>query len=178
MDATRHGQPARAGAAALVGLAAALLAGCGGSTPADSGSGEGPEQIGTATGEYGTYLTADDGKAVYLWEGDHSGTSACSGACAGAWPPVLTDGAPHAGSGVATGQLGTVKRSDGTTQVTYAGHPLYYYAGDGSAGSTNGEGSKGFGAAWWLVAPGGTAVMEKDESPSPTDSSSSDDGGY
>lgn len=185
MDATPHPGPGRHAvlATALTGLAAALLAGCGSSTPSGSKDAdeEGPEQIATAGGEYGTHLTADDGTSVYLWKGDHGSTPACSGACAEAWPPVLTEGEPKAGNGADASKLGTVKRSDGGTQVTYAGQPLYYYAGDDSTGDTKGQGSNGFGAAWWLVAPSGAAITEDDESGSPsmspTDAPSPDGGG-
>jgi predicted lipoprotein with Yx(FWY)xxD motif len=182
----RYGVPT----AAVAGLAAALLAGCGGSTPSSSGGDEeGPEQIATGSGEYGTHLTADDGKSVYLWLGDHGSTSACSGACAKAWPPVLTDGAPKAAGSAEASQLGTVKRADGGSQVTYAGHPLYYFAGDSGPGDTAGEGSNGFGAKWWLVAPDGTAIsedagssmspsMSPPTSPSTSPSDSSGGGGY
>jgi hypothetical protein len=84
--------------------------------------------------------------------------STCSTACTTAWPPLTVTGAAKAGSGVTAGDLGTITRSDGTKQVTYAGHPLYYFAGDHSAGQTNGEGSHGFGAPWYVVAPSGKQV--------------------
>jgi predicted lipoprotein with Yx(FWY)xxD motif len=82
----------------------------------------------------------------------------CSGACATAWPPLTATGAPTAGTGVTASDLGTINRSDGTKQVTYAGHPLYYFAGDTAAGQTSGEGSNGFGAPWYLVAPSGQQI--------------------
>lgn len=182
MDATPHlrrGRHAVLATGLTATTLAALLAACGGSTPSSPGDDEGPEQVATGSGEYGTHLTADDGTSVYLWMGDHSSTSSCSGACAKAWPPVLTHGAPTAGKGVDAAKLATVKRADGRTQVTYAGHPLYYFAGDGGAGDTNGEGSNGFGATWWLVAPTGAAITEdagSSSSMSPSDSS--DGGGY
>lgn len=113
--------------------------------------------IGTAKGADGTYLTSG-GRAVYLWVADSGGMSSCSGACASAWPPLTTKGAPSAGAGVTASDLGTVARSDGSKQVTYKRHPLYYFAGDSGAGQTNGQGSDGFGARWWLVAPSGSAI--------------------
>jgi hypothetical protein len=82
----------------------------------------------------------------------------CSGGCANAWPPLTAMGAPTAGPGATASDLSTISRADGTKQVTYAGHPLYYFAGDSGAGQTNGEGSKGFGAPWYLVAPSGQPV--------------------
>ncbi len=77
---------------------------------------------------------------------------------AAAWPPDTVTGTPRAGSGVSRVLLGTVKRSDGTTQVTYKHHPLYYFAGDMSAGTANGQGSTAFGAAWFVVNASGNAV--------------------
>jgi predicted lipoprotein with Yx(FWY)xxD motif len=114
--------------------------------------------IKTAKGSGGTYLAGPNGHAVYLWVADSGGKSACMGTCAKAWPPVVTKGNPTAGSGVDASDLGTTMRSDGTEQVTYKGHPLYYFVADTSAGSTKGQGSDGFGAKWWLVAPSGTAI--------------------
>jgi predicted lipoprotein with Yx(FWY)xxD motif len=102
-----------------------------------------------------SFLTNSAGRSLYLWTPDTMTTSMCSGACATAWPPLTIKGAPTGGSGVTAGDLGTIKRSDGRTQVTYAGHPLYTFAGDSGAGQTNGEGSNGFGAPWYLVAPSG-----------------------
>ncbi|HTX13328.1 MAG TPA: hypothetical protein VME22_32220 [Solirubrobacteraceae bacterium] len=114
--------------------------------------------IGTAKAHGHTYLTGKSGHAIYLWVADKGSTSSCSGACAQAWPPVTTTGTPTAGSGVTASMLGMTKRSDGTEQVTYDGHPLYYFVGDTSASSTAGQGSDGFGAKWWLVAPSGSAI--------------------
>jgi predicted lipoprotein with Yx(FWY)xxD motif len=105
-----------------------------------------------------SFLTGGSGRALYLWTPDTKTTSMCSGACATAWPPLTATGAPTAGTGVTASDLGTINRSDGTKQVTYAGHPLYYFAGDTAAGQTNGEGSNGFGAPWYLVAPSGQQI--------------------
>ena len=114
--------------------------------------------IKTAKGSGGTYLAGPNGHALYLWVADSGGKSSCSGACAHAWPPLVTKGNPTAGSGVTASDLGTIMRSDGTEQVTYKGHPLYYFVADTSAGSTKGQGSDSFGAKWWLIAPSGTAI--------------------
>jgi predicted lipoprotein with Yx(FWY)xxD motif len=85
-------------------------------------------------------------------------SSTCSGECAQDWPPETTSGAPHAAGSAKAALLGTTKRSDGTTQVTYAGHPLYRFEGDTKAGQANGQGSSAFGAPWLVVAPGGAAI--------------------
>jgi hypothetical protein len=91
-------------------------------------------------------------------------------------------GAPTAGSGATASDLATITRSDGTKQVTYAGHPLYYFAGDKAAGQTNGEASNGFGAPWYLVAPSGQQITSLPAasaplSPAPSSASSPASGG-
>ena len=114
--------------------------------------------IKTASNALGTILVDGKGRTVYLFEKDTGATSNCYGACAGIWPPVLTKGAPVAGSGAQSSLLGTTKRTNGTLQVTYAGHPLYYYAGDSKPGQTSGEGLDEFGAKWYVLGPNGAAV--------------------
>jgi predicted lipoprotein with Yx(FWY)xxD motif len=128
------------------------------STAASSTSESGAESIATTKGSAGTYLTADEGRAVYLWVADTGGKSSCSGACAKVWPPVETKGQPKGGDGVNASDLGTITRSDGSEQVTYKGHPLYYFIADKAKGATKGQGSNSFGAKWWLVAPSGSAI--------------------
>jgi predicted lipoprotein with Yx(FWY)xxD motif len=93
---------------------------------------------------------------VYLFEGDTASTSACSAECAAVWPPLT--GAATAGSGAMAADLGTITRSDGTKQVTYKGHPLYFYAKDGDKGDAYGQGLKSFGADWYVLAPSGKKV--------------------
>jgi predicted lipoprotein with Yx(FWY)xxD motif len=128
------------------------------SSAAASGSGSGSTVITTATSSGDTFLTDGSGRAVYLWVKDTGGTSACSGACAGAWPPVTATGTVTASGSAKSSDLGTITRSDGTKQVTYDGHPLYYFSGDSGAGTATGQGSDGFGAKWWLVGPSGDDV--------------------
>ena len=106
----------------------------------------------------GKVLVGSDGRTLYLFEADKNGKSTCSGACATGWPPDTVTGTPQASSGVKQSLLSTVKRADGTKQVTYNGHPLYYFAGDTSAGDANGEGSKAFGAEWYVVNASGDKV--------------------
>ena len=89
---------------------------------------------------------------------DGKDSSACSGACAGAWPPVTTTGAVTGSGGVNKAGLSIITRSDGAKQVVYDGHPLYYFSGDSGPGQVNGQGSDGFGAKWWLVDPAGTSI--------------------
>jgi predicted lipoprotein with Yx(FWY)xxD motif len=115
----------------------------------------------TAKNSTGTFLADSSGRALYLWDADPKGRSSCAGACLQYWPALTTKGAPKASGAAIAKDLGTTKRSDGSTQVTYAGHPLYYYAGDTAPGQTNGQGSSDFGATWWLVAPSGQALAGK-----------------
>ncbi|MGD9696821.1 MAG: hypothetical protein AB7V42_14315 [Thermoleophilia bacterium] len=153
--------------------AVALAAGCG--SDDDSGAASTPAAtsapattpaapsaaaatVSTASGPLGTYLVGPDGRTLYLWEADSGSTSTCNDACAGAWPPLLTDGAPMAAGEARADLLGTSTRDDGATMVTYAGHPLYYFVRDGAPGDTAGQGSDGFGADWYVVAPDGKAI--------------------
>ena len=114
--------------------------------------------IGTRTGSAGAFLVNGSGRTVYMFAKDSTNQSACSGACASAWPPVTTTGAATVSGGAKASDLSTITRADGTKQVTYDGHALYYFAGDSSAGQTNGQGVDGFGAKWWLVAPTGSVI--------------------
>jgi predicted lipoprotein with Yx(FWY)xxD motif len=127
----------------------------------------------TAHSSAGTYLVGPNGHALYLFEADKQGKSNCSGACAKVWPPLTTTGKPGASGGAMSADLGTITRSDGTKQVTYKGHPLYYYVTDTSAGQTTGQGSNNFGAKWWLVAPSGAAITKSVSGGSSSSNSSS-----
>jgi predicted lipoprotein with Yx(FWY)xxD motif len=105
------------------------------------------------TGE-GMYLTDNAGRALYILEGDDTGTK-CVGDCLAAWPAV-TGALPVSGVPEVQGALiGTTTRADGTVQVTYAGHPLYYFAEDVGAGMTNGRDVRDTWGSWYLVRPSG-----------------------
>ena len=112
--------------------------------------------VGSAAG-VGQVLVDSKGMTLYYFEKDKkgSGKSACSGACASAWPPMTTSGTAKAMSSVQAAMLGTIKRSDGTTQVTYAGWPLYTFVEDKKPGEDNGTDSKAFGASWYPLHPNG-----------------------
>jgi predicted lipoprotein with Yx(FWY)xxD motif len=114
--------------------------------------------ISTRTTPLGKILVDGRGMTVYLFEKDTGMTSNCSGSCAQFWPPVTTKGAAKAGSGIDAGKLGTTTRTDGTSQVTYNGHPLYYYVGDKKPGETTGQGLTAFGALWYVVSSAGEAI--------------------
>jgi len=109
-------------------------------------------------GDLGKVVVNSKGRTLYLFEKDTNGKSHCSGTCAMAWVPVTTHGKPAAGKGVKASLLGTVKRSDGTTQVTYNKHPLYTFVQDTKAGTATGEGSKAFGASWYVVNAAGKKI--------------------
>jgi predicted lipoprotein with Yx(FWY)xxD motif len=142
-------------------LAIALVAaGCGAAIPSSNGD---AAMVRAMPSENGRILVDSKGHTLYLFEKDEEGESYCDGACAAVWPPYETDAAPHAGGGLAGSALGTIKRPDGDLQVTYQGHPLYYYAADASTlGKTKGEGLEQFGAEWYLVGPNGKPVEEEE----------------
>ena len=124
------------------------------------------------------HLTNSAGRTIYLWVADTAGKSTCSGACAAVWPPVPANA--KAGAGVSAAKLTTIKGAGGGTQLAYAGHPLYYFASDTSAGQVTGQGSDSFGAKWWEVDAAGKAVTTsrspRAAAPSSTAASSSSAG--
>jgi predicted lipoprotein with Yx(FWY)xxD motif len=125
-------------------------------TPANTASGV---AITTKHNKLGTVLAAGPKKmTVYLFEADKGESSACSGACASAWPPVTTSGPPAGTASANPSDMSTITRTDGTKQVTYKGHPLYYFAHDGDAGDAYGQGSKAFGAGWYVLSPSGKKI--------------------
>ncbi len=162
-------------AIALVAVVALAIAGCGSSDSSSSGSGGAygggestakhaasttatttgaPITVGSASG-VGKVLVDSQGMTLYYFEKDQNGQSACYGACASAWPPLLTEGKPVAGEGAMASKLGTTQRKDGTTQATYAGWPLYTFVEDKKPGEDNGTDSKAFGASWYPLHPNG-----------------------
>jgi predicted lipoprotein with Yx(FWY)xxD motif len=166
-----------AGAATVV-----LLAGCGSSSSSSSSASTAastPTQstaaatttaatapglaVVTKHGKLGTILAAGPKHlTVYLFEADKGKTSACTGACEKAWPAVTTEGKPTASGSAVTADLGTTMRSDGKEQVTYKGHPLYFYDDDKDSGDAYGQGSKAFGAGWYVLKPDGSKLDEDD----------------
>jgi predicted lipoprotein with Yx(FWY)xxD motif len=161
-------------ALALLALIAALaIAGCGSSSDSSNASGGaygggGGSTTSTATSppgaesgaavltvasapKVGAVLVDAEGFTVYDFHKDKGTTSSCYGACAQGWPPVLTEGAPSGGEGATSSQLGTTQRKDGTSQVTYAGHPLYTFVEDKKPGEANGNDVSAFGAQWYAL---------------------------
>jgi predicted lipoprotein with Yx(FWY)xxD motif len=150
-------------AAALVAL---VVAGCGnggdGVRATAAASTPSGAAVGVRSGDLGKYLVDGQGRTLYLFEQDKGPMSTCSGACASAWPPAEASGQPKAGAGIDAAKLGSISRSDGGTQLTYADNPLYRYAGDAAPGDTNGQDLDQFGAAWYVVSPAGKKI-EDDE---------------
>ena len=129
------------------------------SAPATRASAAGGAALALRHTAVGTILTTGRGFTVYAFEADHGTTSACTGACAAAWPPVTASSTRLTVTGGAARSLaGETTRPGGGHQLTYAGHPLYTFAGDASPGVTNGQGSEAFGARWDVLTPAGQEV--------------------
>ena len=132
--------------------------------PSSSASASAPaagtgETVSTKHSKLGTILAAGPKRmTVYLFEADKGASSSCSGGCVAVWPPVQTGSAPSAGAGARGAALGVITRADGTKQVTYNGHPLYFYARDGDKADAYGQAVKSFGASWYVLAPSGKKV--------------------
>lgn len=121
-----------------------------------------PATVKTGTSSLGRIVVDGQSHTLYLFQKDKGSKSSCSGACAQNWPPLLTKGAPKAGPGAKASLLGTTKRADGTTQVTYNKHPLYRFKGDANkVGATKGEGLDAFGAEWYVVGTNGKKIEKK-----------------
>ncbi len=161
---------------ALLAIAAALaIAGCGGSSNDESSSsseagsggaysrGGGEEKNTSSEGgsaavvslasvpKAGMVIVDSKGFTLYDFHKDKGTTSACYGACAQAWPPLITEGAPEVGNGASASKLGTTERTDGTMQVTYAGHPVYTFVEDKKPGEANGNDVSAFGGQWYAL---------------------------
>src|SRR3954471_11926057 len=161
---------ARTAAVAGGGVVAIAVAGCGGggaygghdTKSASPAAGSGGTSVALAGSKLGKILVDGTGRTLYLFEADKGKASACGGACASVWPPLTTKGGATAGAGLTASKLGSIKRSDGTAEVTYNGHPLYTFAGDRAAGQTTGQGSDDFGAEWYVLSAAGNKI-EKGE---------------
>jgi predicted lipoprotein with Yx(FWY)xxD motif len=164
---------------ALAVVSLLVAAGCGSSSSSDNSktsSSSSKATVDLTKTDVGDVLTGPSGRTLYLFEKDRSAKSTCSGECANDWPPLMASGKPAAGSGVKASMLGTSKRSDGKEQVTYNGHPLYYYEGDMKAGQTAGQGMDAFGAEWYVVGANGSKVEKGKKSGGDEDSGSGGSG--
>lgn len=160
--------PARAAVAAVPVLLALTIAACGSSSSNNQNMSAGAygapattvkskpaaaatAKIGVGHTKIGDVLVDGQGRTLYVFAKDTGMTSTCNGECAVDWPPATTGGSPKAGAGVSAAKLGTSMRADGPMQVTWAGHPVYRFAGDQSAGQTAGDGLNEFGGVWHAV---------------------------
>jgi len=150
------GTSSAAGGGGMYGAKAPSPSPANGTSPAKAAA------VGVGTTKLGPVVVNSAGRTLYLFEKDSNGQSACDGACATYWPPLISTGAPVALKGVDRSLIGTTRRSDGSEQVTYAGHPLYLYVLDHKPGDTTGEGSQDFGAGWDALTPAG-AKIEADQ---------------
>jgi predicted lipoprotein with Yx(FWY)xxD motif len=160
MASTRSNVPTRT--RLLGALAGALLVAATAATLAlASGAKTGGSTVHIATSQLGRILVDSKGITVYDFPPDRGTTSVCYGACAALWPPLLTHGKPVAGPGVRASLLGTTTRKDGKLQVTYGGHPLYYFVTDRKPGQTTGQGIDQFGGPWWVISPAGKEIHRR-----------------
>lgn len=147
---------------ALIGLITIVAASCGGSTSAASTPAPTPNGPATvavaANAKLGQILVDGGGRTLYLFEADKGTSSTCYGSCATYWPPLLTNGSPAASGGADAMLLGTAKRTDGSVEVTYNGHPLYYVVTDHNPGDATGQAVNNFGALWYVVGPTGNKI--------------------
>ena len=165
---------ARIAAAAAIGVVGVVVAGCGAGGYGSSSSSAGSSASHAASGNalaaqstgLGKILTTDGGRTLYLFAKDKGPMSTCSGACAAGWPPFTATKKPAVSGGASSSDIKLVRRSDGKMQVTYKGHPLYFFTGDTSSGQTNGEGVNAFGAPWWAVSTTGSKVVANSSSSS------------
>jgi predicted lipoprotein with Yx(FWY)xxD motif len=145
----------------ILALALLALTACGGTTTSQSTSTGTPQPTTIAVASnatLGQILVDGSGRTLYLFVADQGTTSVCYTDCAAAWPPVLTPGPPQAGAGATASLLGTTARKDGSTEVTYGGHPLYYFIGDKNPGDTTGQKLNNFGGLWYVVSPSGMQI--------------------
>ena len=123
-----------------------------------SGGGGGSIAVSVQHTTLGNVIASKSGLTLYLFESDTKKASTCSGNCASVWHPLTAHGHPKATGAAKTALLGTIRRTDGSRQVTYAGHPLYTYVGDTAPGSVSGEGMQSFGAGWDALSPNGKKI--------------------
>jgi predicted lipoprotein with Yx(FWY)xxD motif len=142
------------GGAALVAVTAATFALAGDSKT-------GGARVDVAESHLGRILVDSKGITLYDFPPDKGTTSVCYGACAALWPPLITHGKTVPGHGVKPSLLGTTKRKDGKLQVTYGGHPLYYFVADRKSGQTTGQGVDQFGGPWWVISPAGKEIHRR-----------------
>ncbi|HUE28281.1 MAG TPA: hypothetical protein VMP89_16020 [Solirubrobacteraceae bacterium] len=158
--------------AAVIPLVALAVAACGGGGAATATPPPAPSKTTTtpttktatvrvANSSLGRILVDSAGHTLYLFKGDSGTSSACTGACAMAWPPLRTGATAAVAGGANAALVGTIPRSDGASQVTYNGHPLYTFVMDHKPGDVHGEGLTAFGASWFVVSPAGNQISSR-----------------
>ena len=153
-----------------------LIAGCDqGTTPPEDDENTGAEVTVAENDSLGAYLADVDGASLYLFTDGNGNPVTCTGQCAEAWPPFVTDGDPVANGSVDASMLSTMERSDGSTQVVYNGWPLFYFVNDQAPGDVNGQGIESFGGTWLLVSPSGEQISGAGGSDDNDDSDDDDD---
>jgi predicted lipoprotein with Yx(FWY)xxD motif len=145
----------------LISLGAAVVIAAIGAGLALAGRSDGGARVKLAKTSDGTILVDSKGITLYDFVKDKGTTSACYGACAALWPPLITTGKPVAGPGVRASLLGTTRRKDGKLEVTYGGHPLYYFVTDRKPGQTTGQGVNQFGGPWWVLSAAGKEIHRR-----------------
>jgi predicted lipoprotein with Yx(FWY)xxD motif len=138
--------------------AAALVAAVATAVAVAGAAKNGAVRVDIAKSPLGRILVDSKGITLYDFPPDRGTTSVCYGACAALWPPLITKGKPIAGPGVRASLLGTTRRKDGKLEVTYNGHPLYYFVSDRKPGQTTGQGLNQFGGPWWVLSPAGKEI--------------------
>jgi predicted lipoprotein with Yx(FWY)xxD motif len=141
--------------AVVVALVATAVLGAGLAAGSSTATGT---TVKSAKSRFGKIIVDGRGRTLYLFEKDKRGHSACSGACAAYWPPLMTTAKPIAGAGVKKSLLGTIRRSNGKKQVTYNGHPLYRFAQDTKPGQVKGQDTHFFGGGWYVISPSGKKI--------------------
>ena len=157
------------GSAAVSGTATTSAGPTGSMGSSRSGAASGAAVVATTTGPLGTYLVDGQGRTLYMFESDATGTSSCTGGCATTWSPLTSTGKPTAGAGAQPDRLTTITRTDGTRQVVYSTSPLYTYHQDTAPGQTNGQGS---GGKWWVVGVDGKPIKTAAGSAAPSSKTS------
>ena len=152
-----------AGGAGLSALAAALGLAVSNSGPTGSALSTSPAStvVTTRGTGLGDVLVDAQGRTLYLFARDTGPASTCDGSCASFWPPVPVSGAAQAAGGVAAASIGVITRAGGSRQLSYAGHPLYYFVGDSKAGQIRGQGLDQFGAEWFVLDAAGCRSRQR-----------------
>lgn len=157
----------------LAAVVVVVLATGGGSSPKAQPAAAPSSAISLKQTGLGPTLVDANGRTLYLFEGDRPNVSTLSAAGQAVWPPFVSATKPRALTGTVGGQIGTIAGASGTAQITYNGHPLYYYVGDHGAGQTHGQGLNEFGALWYALGRNGTAITSAAQTATPTAPSSS-----